>query len=252
MQNLTIPSSNIINNDVLINIKLLQNNEKKLLKTLDITTNNENRKAIIEQINNNSKTRIHLYETILNNNTNTKQNILFSKNILTNQQDTINIVENELDVAKQQLQKLEAQKNNKIRMIEINNYYEQRYSEHSILLILIIKTMIPIIILSFVKKYINNLIYYILLSLISIIGSYYIWIQIYSILMRSNMNYQKYDWKFNSSNAPTNVSENQENDPWTMPKFSNNIDITTCIGQGCCSTDQIYDVTANRCKTHIN
>ena len=68
--------------------------------------------------------------------------------------------------------------------------------------------------------------------------------------MRSNMNYQKYDWKFNSSNAPTNVSENQENDPWSIPKFSNNIDTTTCFGKGCCSTDQIYDVTTNKCKTH--
>jgi polysaccharide deacetylase 2 family uncharacterized protein YibQ len=54
----------------------------------------------------------------------------------------IGIVENELNRAKKRLEILEEEKNNKIRLVEINNYYGDKYAEHSQLMKIVIFILI--------------------------------------------------------------------------------------------------------------
>ena len=108
---------------------------------------------------------------------------------------------------------------------------------------IIIFMLVPVIILALLNKkgFLPNTIYYGLISIIAVIGGYFIWMRIGSIIMRDNMNYQEYDWMFDPKSAPTGSSNSS--DPW----FNSSINIGTCIGQECCSEGQIYDTSLNLC-----
>jgi hypothetical protein len=165
---------------------------------------------------------------------------------LAEQTTAIGIVENELNKSKSKLRVLEEDKNNKIRLIEINNYFGEKYAEHSNLMKIIICVLIPILILAILNKkgFISNTIYYILVVIIAIIGSIFFWRRMFSIFYRDPMNYQEYDWAFNPSKAPSNNGTSSSTDPWSIKgDFSGG----TCIGDDCCSPGLIWDASLNQC-----
>ena len=107
---------------------------------------------------------------------------------------------------------------------------------------IIIYTLVPVIILALLnnKGILPNTIYYILLIIVALIGAYFFWIRIASIIMRDNMNYQEYNWYFDPNAAPSGTASST--DPW----LSNNMP-GSCIGRECCSDGQIWDSTLNQC-----
>jgi hypothetical protein len=151
-------------------------------------------------------------------------------------------VENELNTAKRRLEALDMEKTNKIRLVEINNYYGDKYVEHGNLMKIIIFTLVPVIILAIINKsgILPDTIYYILIMIIAAIGGYFFWLRFGSIITRDNMNYQTYDWYFDPSTAPTGSSSGD--DPWASLGS-----LGTCIGQECCSAGQLYDETIDQC-----
>jgi hypothetical protein len=156
----------------------------------------------------------------------------------------IGIVENELNQSKKRLEILEAERNNKIRLVEINSYYGDKYAEHTQLMKVIIYTLVPIIILAILKNkgILPNNIYVVLVIIVSFIGAYYFWERISSIIMRDNLNYQEYNWHFNPAGAPK-PSSSGANDPW----LNSGSAVGTCVGEACCSEGQTYDETLFQC-----
>jgi len=235
------------NEQILNDIQTLQEMEKKLLNNLEANTDKltpQQQEQIVEKMNQISNMRINLYQTLSGVN-NFFQGAL-SSSIGTLQQQTvaIDIIENELNQSKRQLDLLENERLNKIRLVEINDYYGEKYAEHSQFMKIIIFTLIPIIILAFL--YNNGLlpetIYYVLLVIISAIGAFFMWRRFASIIMRDNMNYQAYDWFFDPKSAPSASPSQTTTDPWAAPAG-----MGTCIGQNCCSTGQMWDDKLNQC-----
>ena len=213
-----LPNIQENNQQILNDIQSLQNIEQSLFTNLEtnpsLTTDQQ--QEIINKINDISNMRINLYHTLgdVNN---------YFQNALTNSQGTLNeqataigIVETELNKSKVELALLEEEKNNKIRMIEINNFYGDKYAGHTILMKYIMFMFIPIIIFSVLlnKNIISKNVFYILLFIVSSIGAYFIITQLVSIWNRDNMNYQEYNWYFDASSAPAAVSSSDDN-PWT-------------------------------------
>lgn len=236
------------NEEILNDIQSLQSIEQDLINSLDanhsLTT--QQQEQIINKINSISQMRINLYETLGEISGLYKNALINSQGTLSEQSHVIDIVEKQLNQSKQKLQFLESEKNNKIRLIEINDYYGQKYSEHSSLMKYIIFMMIPIIIISFLfnKGLLPKSIFYILLVIISIIGSVFIIYRLLSIWNRDNMNYQEYSWSFNVKNAPSVINNSDSNkDPWS----SNNSSIGTCIGDNCCASGMTFDKNTNQC-----
>jgi hypothetical protein len=187
--------------------------------------------------------RINLYQTLSGVNNFYDTALKSSAGTLKEQTAAIGIVESELNRSKKRLQLLESEKNNKIRLVEINDYYGDKYAEHSQLMKIIIFTLVPIIILAFLnnKGILPAIIYNILVIIISFIGAYYMWRRYASIIMRDNMNYQEYDFYFDPNKAPKG-SGTASADPWLTPNVSG-----TCVGQDCCSDGQIWDSDLNQC-----
>jgi hypothetical protein len=192
-----------------------------------------------------SNMRINLYQTLSGVNSYYQNALNSSQGTLKEQTTAIYIVENELNKAKLRLEALDMEKTNKIRLVEINNYYGDKYVEHGNLMKIVIFTLVPVIILAIINKsgILPDTIYYALVMIIAAIGGYFFWIRFGSIITRDNMNYQTYDWYFDPSTAPTGSSgSSSSSDPWTSLGS-----LGTCIGQDCCSAGQLYDETIDQC-----
>ena len=123
--NSQLPDTQENNTQILNDIQSLQTIEQQLFSSLEENTGltSEQQQKLVEKINDISKMRINLYKT-LNGVNNFFQNALAnSKGTLVGQTSAIDIVEKELNSSKKRLQALEEEKNNKIRLVEINNYY---------------------------------------------------------------------------------------------------------------------------------
>jgi len=233
--------------ELMNNIQDLQKTEQNLFQSLETNhlLTSEQQQKLIDQINQISKIRMNLYQNLGERYQFYKTAASLTDGTLKEQAYAINIIENELNHSKQRLSAIEADKNNKIRLIEINNYYSDKYVEHTKLIKILIFTFIPVILLTFLKKkaFLPERIYYILLIIVVFIGALFFWYTYVSIIMRDNMNYQEYDWYFNpgTAPAPTTSSASASSDPWSSGFPS------TCIGSACCSVGQTYDTTQNKC-----
>ena len=236
-------------NQILNDIQSLQTIEQELFNSLEENTglSTDQQKSVVEKINNISKMRINLYQTLNGVNSFFSNALANSKGTLTEQTAAIDIVEKELNSSKKRLAVLEEEKNNKIRLVEINDYYGQKYAEHSDLMKIIIYTLIPILILAilFNKGILPGKIYFVLIVIIAIIGGVFMWKTLFSILLRDPMNYQEYDWYFK---PPASVETTVDStDPWASKKSSSNFG--SCVGDACCSDGLVYDSSLNQCVT---
>jgi hypothetical protein len=243
-----IDPSNISQNNeqILSDIQSLQQMEQQLFNILETNTTltPEQQQQIIEKMNQLSNMRINLYKTLSGVNNFYVNALSSSVGTLEDQTAAINIVENELNQSKKRLEVLEAEKNNKIRLVEINNYYSDKYAEHSQLMKIVVLTLLPIIILAFLytRGILPGPIYFALIIIIGVYGGYFFWTTYASIVMRDNMNYQEYEWSFDPNSVSTNTSTEITSDPWTVPSLPG-----TCIGENCCSSGLTWNSSINQC-----
>lgn len=234
------------NEQILNDIQSLQTMEQDLFNSLETNTNLtfQQQQKIVEKMNQLSNMRINLYKTLGGVNQFYGTALQVSAVTLKEQSDAIRIVESELNKSKKRLQLLEAEKNNKIRLVEINDYYGDKYIEHSNLMKIIIFTLLPIIVLAFLnnKGILPSKIYTILIVIISAIGAFFLWRRYASIIMRDNMNYQEYDFYFNPATAPAASTTASTNDPWASTTVPG-----SCVGEYCCSNGLVFDTSSNMC-----
>lgn len=233
------------NDNIIADINSLQQIESGLFKTLETNTNlsMDEYQELINKINSISQMRLKLYETLSNVNSLYKNTVSNSQETLYQQLFAIGIVEKQLDETKDRLNELKSTKNDKLRLVKINDYYGDKYNEHTILMKYVIIMLVPIIILSYMfnKGFIPTFLFYILLGIITLIGSIFIALRLSSIWSRDNMNYQEYDWGFNPKSAPGVISGDNKN-PWLSLSS-----IGTCIGDNCCTDGMIYDTILDKC-----
>ena len=144
---MSLPNIQENNQQILNDIQSLQQIEQSLFINLEtnpsLTTAQQ--QEIINKISDISNMRINLYHTLSDVNNYFQSALTNSQGTLNEQATAIEIVERELNDARTQLTLLEEEKNNKIRMIEINNFYGDKYADHTILMKYIMFMFIPII-----------------------------------------------------------------------------------------------------------
>ena len=138
------------NEQILNDIQALQQIEKQLFENLESNPqlSSEEQQKIISKINQLSNMRINLYQTLSGVNDFFQNALSSSVGTLQQQSTAIGIIEGELNRSKNQLSELEDDNMNKIRLVEINNYYGDKYAEHSQLMKIVIYTLVPVIILA--------------------------------------------------------------------------------------------------------
>ncbi len=238
------------NEQTLTNIQNLQSLEKNLFNSLAAGVSNGTLKStekdsIISQINQFSQMRSNLYTFLNNNSVNTVQHLAASNNLLSQQAQTVIIVENELNDAKNQLLGMQKDKYNKLRMVEINTYYGDRYADHSSMMksVVIICAVIILITILFNKGFLPSQLYYLMLIIIIVVSVVVLWYKYVMLISHDRMNYDEYDWGFNPDTAPKYSTDNPSGtNPWPSSSIS-----TTCVGSSCCNDGMTYDYTNNIC-----
>ena len=232
-----------ITENIMANITELQQMEQQLINSLDTNPSftATQTQEIIAKIKQISTIRANLYATIGNVNNNYVDKLTTSQNILGDQLAAIQIIENELEISRNSLQENDDIKNNTQRMIEINSYYGEKYADSSNLMKIMIYMLIPIIILAMLNRYniLPTNIYYVLVAIVALIASIYLWTGLFSMWSRNNMEYDTYDWNFVAKNAP-NPGKSLDT-PWITGVPS------TCIDRLCCSTGLEWDSTLGQC-----
>lgn len=233
------------NKQVLDYISQLQKQEKILYDSLnDVSLSHEQKQTNIKKINEISQMRLNMYASIKDLYSHYQKDVSVSRTTLDQQIEAIDVLENELNEAKIRLNLLEEAKYNKLRLIEINTYYGKRYSAYARLMKTIVIMCIPVILLSVLanKGLLPPKLYVFLTGIVIIIAIFSIGMQILDISNRDTMNWDEYNWYFDKSNAPSDLStqEQHQTDPWQLPS-------TTCIGSACCYEGSTYDDQLNVC-----
>lgn len=240
----------------LANIKRLQGLEEDLYSILEQQTstpgNVGNYETIIGKINDLAMARVSLFQTLGSMHEYVQNSVSNSRVDLVDQMTMANVVEQELKDSRAHLNGLAEIKNDKIRMVEINNYFAQRYKEQSSLMRLVIYLCIPLLLLGIVAKLHilpESLVHY-LTGITIAVGVYLFARRAWDISVRSNMNFNEYDF---GSDDPKNQHPTvmEYNRTHFFPNFSLGNVIgkvgVECYGNSCCSLGMHYDENRHQC-----
>ena len=246
--------------DTLKNIQKLQDLEKELYKNLEKNAANgataDKQQATIAKINELSQIRLTMFEELDAMYKGVQGRVAQSRVDLVDQMMVTGIVEKELNDAKQRLNNMNTDKHNKMRMVEINTYYSQKYRAQASLMkaIIFISLVFLILIIVAKKDWIPENIINGIIGVWVVICAIYIIYRIVDISRRSNMNFDEYDWEWNANaNKPTVIQYDEENILGSITSLkddANNFAASIgigCVGTKCCSTGTKYDIVKNQC-----
>ena len=232
-----------------IETELLQNLEMNLAQGNLTTTEVD---SAISQINAIASMRMNLYDSLGNYNEFYQTNLKMANNTLYQQTQVLDILESKLNDNRKKIIALAENKNNNIRLAEINSYYSEKYKAQARFMKIVIILILPILICAiFVKR---GLLPYIVFKVVSVIvgviAFFFLVNQLYFFSTRNNMVYQQTNMQFNTSKLNTTTAfpdssgnDASGNDPW----FTGYSDSAVCKGSNCCSTGMTYDSSLNQC-----
>jgi hypothetical protein len=197
---------------------------------------------IIKGIEKLQKLKQNLYKNLSNSYSLMQANVAEARDALVNELAVSNVVNNELENANKNLNVLQQERFNKLRMAEINDYYSDKYATQTNVMKTIVYFCIPILILGILMK--KNIIpQNIALGIIGLLGGICIFIvimQAIDIMSRSNMVFDEYKFPF---------KDEDEDESQTVKRSL----ILNCAGSGCCPEGNdfgtIWDSDNKKCVT---
>ena len=236
------------NQDTLQLIKNLSEAEEELTRKLAYTNNKKNRRNLENSIRTISETKENLVTALGSLSKYYTSNLENASRTLDQQSEAVAIIDREMQIAKKRLEYVNSQKANKMRKVEINQYYAANYQEKTLLLKWILLLIAVLVVFYYVKSIFDMvppLIYALILTVILVFFGYKMLKIFLSLNARSKMVYDEYSWKFDTENAPAWDPDSKSMDPFRLPP-------STCIGEGCCSEGIFYDKELGVCVPSVS
>lgn len=258
--------NSLINGDssTTANIQNLQTIENQLLQNLemDLAQGNLTESEVnttIDQINSISSMRMNLFDSLGSYNQFYQTNLKMANDTLYQQTQVLDILETKLNDNKKKILALAENKNNNIRLAEINSYYSEKYKAQARFMKIVILLILPVLISAILVK--RNLIPYKVFKYISVIvgviSFFFLVNQLYFFSTRNNMVYQETNVRFNTNNVSTTPfgdssgNDVSGNDPWFISfnntSSSSSSSSNVCTGSSCCSPGMSYNTGLNQC-----
>ena len=218
----------------------LQNTEKELYEILKDDNDVTDKRDIVNKINNLSTKRDKLYGDMKQMSKDVNNQNKNTSNSYGNQLKLISLAENELNKEKDRLKILNAEKYNKLRMVQINTYYSKRYESLAYVTLLVIGFFIITIIINLltsrgiIPENITNTLSPILIG----IALFILFLAYNDFSRRSKFNFDEYE----TGKEDSNGDDDGEFEIWPKP------DMGTCIGSYCCADGTEYDSGDDTCK----
>jgi hypothetical protein len=237
--------------DVLNQIEQLQKTEEQLYKALtknaeNVALGKENTftdseiETITNQVNSLTTSRVNLYNYLSNSYRTEMQNETTASSNMKQQAETLKLLEKELNKSKNNLSKLEDEKYNQLKMIEINTYFSKQYDAHRRLMRLV--TIVGICMLvTLLLGYVEPLkgVSHLLFNFVTFIGVVFIIKKLVDMYLRRDDNYDEYLWPVAPSTDTQLSTANSES---TSFIDVSGIDVPEmCVGASCCSEGTVWD-----------
>jgi hypothetical protein len=227
------------------NITNLQSIESELFAKLTSESDPTVRSELVTQINRIAKARGDLYSN-MNDFSGQIEAVAGARHqALIQNSVAVNIIKDQIQNAQNTLSGLKEEKSNKMRLVEINNYYGKKYEYQTDIIKIIIITCVPVLIISVLLKkgLMPNLIATGLITVIIAAGVIMVARKIIDLNKRNDFNFDQYDHPFNPN--AISITKTQT----TNLADANNLSLaTSCIGPSCCTTGTtIWDSVTAKC-----
>jgi hypothetical protein len=220
-------------------IKQLQETEQQAFKELEnqsgaVTLTTEQKSALVSQINDLSATRETLYASLRENHSFYSKNLTSAQHTLVQQTDALEVVEKELNRSKKRVELINDERINRLRLVEINRYYGDKYKHHTSILknVTLMFAILLVVIMKNNTGMLPPMVFKSLLIIVLIIGLYAIIKELFDAYTRDNMVYAQYNWSKVSPGLehPGNLAGSNIFDNGDDP------DAGACKNQECCGT----------------
>ena len=246
----------------LMNIQQLQKMEQKLYKELESMAANEpsaisKQDQIVKKINDLSQMRTTMFGQLEDMYRSLQGRVAQSRIDLVDQMTVTGVVEGQLNTAKASLNQLTDNKNQKMRMVEINTYYSQKYRAQTDLVKTILMFAVPTLVIAILNKkgYIPKNIGNILIAIVIAIGIIVVFRKYWDISSRSNMVFDEYKWAWDpNANKPTVLQYDIDQIKGSSSSLENEVNSFSkdlglgCVGQNCCDEGTKYDEKKQKCE----
>lgn len=230
---------------IINNIARIQAIEKQLLNKLNDAMDAEQRSEIVAQINDLAKARGDLYNNMNDFSSQLEMVASERRNALVQNSVAVNVIRNQIANSSNTLDGLQQEKSNKMRLVEINNYYGKKYEFQTDIMKIIILTCVPVLVISILLKkgFIPNLIATGLIILIVAAGVITVARKVMDLNRRNNFNFDQYDHPFNP--YAVSVTKKETTNLADINKLENPF---LCIGPACCTdTSTVWDDDTKKC-----
>jgi hypothetical protein len=225
-------------------IEQLSKVEQQLIEQISSTKDPKEQARLTNNLVLIQDTRTNLINALSSINAYYSQNLTGSSQTLEQQTNALAIMDKEMEQAKKRLAYINEQKENKLRVVEINQYYSASYAEWTHLVKILIITLIAFTIVINITAYFPGLpaeLYSILMFIISVVSLYFIFGSIVSIYSRDNMVYDEYNWNFNINSAPKMGTDASFKNSFKLPSMM------SCIGENCCQDGTLWNDDIGKC-----
>ena len=227
-------SMNARQQGIINNIARIQMIEKQLLGKLNTDISATDRSEIVAQINDLAKARGDLYNNM--NDFSSQIELVASerRNALVQNSVAVNVIRNQIANSSNTLDGLQQDKSNKMRLVEINNYYGKKYEFQTDIMKIIILTCVPVLVISILLKkgFIPNLIATGLIILIIAAGVIAVARKVMDLNRRNRFNFDQYDHPFNPYAVSVTTTKKETTNLANLNEISMDY---SCIGSNCCT-----------------
>lgn len=147
-----------------------------------------------------------LYSQAGNVNTSFSNDITAANQLIANANTVNTMITSETQLSNQRLQNINDERNNKLRLAQINTYYSKKYDAQSEIMKIIIMSCVIILILWYLKTSellpLPDIFFTILISLMIAISSIIIFYKVYYISIRDDNDFDQYNFEIKQSNLP--------------------------------------------------
>jgi len=218
--------------------------EQQLIEQISSTKDQQEQARLSNNLILIQDTRTNLVNALSSINTYYSQNLMGSSQTLEQQTNAVAIIDKEMEQAKKRLAYINEQKENKLRVVEINQYYSASYAEWTHLVKILIVTLIAFAVVINITTYFPGLpseVYSMLMFIITIVSLYYIFMSVISIYSRDKMVYDEYNWNFNINSAPKMGTDTSFKNSFKLPSMM------SCIGENCCQDGTLWKNDIGKC-----
>lgn len=235
---------------------------------------------LIQKINEVANARVAMFRSLNQMYDNSVRSSVNSRNDLVHQITALKLVEDELQNAKSHIAAMKTERDNKLRMAELNMYENDKYDAYVKFMKLFLFVALPciaIFLLLRIKffrspesnsgfRLILKDILIIVMCAILVYGSYRIIISAYDLSIRNNMNFNSYDFDFQSDGGPSLIQYDEEQDQKIAATIKQDLSGVQrgiksvgsvlkdagCIGQECCGANTTYNKQTDKCIPHTS